>query len=85
MTFRAAAAAVLVLLPASSFAEPAVVRLLEAPARSAPSKDAAVVHLFAENAQVSVSEEATAGFRRVRLPDGERAHPWRSSWLRASA
>ncbi len=52
MTFRAAAAAVLVLLTASSFAGPAVVRLFEAPAR---------------------------------LPDGERAHPWRSSWLRASA
>jgi hypothetical protein len=65
-----ALAALLAALPRLALAEPAVVRLFEAPARAAPSKEAPVVHTFTEGQQVSVSETSTDGFRKVRLPDG---------------
>lgn len=71
MNRRALAAALLVAaLPQLALAEPAVVRLFEAPARAAPAPDAEVLQVLAERAEVSVSEEATDGWRRVRLEDG---------------
>ncbi len=57
-------------VPARALAEPAVVKVFEAEARSAPDRSAPVVHVFAESARISVSEEATQGWRKVRLPDG---------------
>lgn len=57
-------------LPAPAAAEPAVVKVFEAPARAAPEPGAAVVHTFVEGAAVSVSEAGERGWRRVRLPDG---------------
>ncbi len=62
--------ATLMAAPALCLAEPAVIRVFEAQARSAPNRSAPVVHLFVEGARVSVSEEATEGWRKVRLPDG---------------
>jgi SH3-like domain-containing protein len=61
--------------PIAAVAEPATVRVFEAPAREAPDPAARVVHVFVEGAAVSVSEVAEQGWRRVRLPDGS------SAWL----
>jgi hypothetical protein len=49
---------------------PAVVRVFEAQAHEEPDAESPVVHVFPEEAKLSVSEEATDGWRRVRLPDG---------------
>lgn len=68
--FAALAAVVGILLPGVAAALPAVVRVFEAPARAEPSAAAAVVQVFPEKAEVSVSEEAREGWRRVRLKDG---------------
>jgi hypothetical protein len=68
-----AAAMVAVLVPTSVLAAPATVKVFEAQARSAPSPDAPAAHVFPEGAAVSVSEEAEAGWRRIRLPDGTAA------------
>ncbi len=56
--------------PALCLAEPAVIGVFEAQARSAPDRSAPVVHVFVEGAKVSVSEEANGGWRKIRLPDG---------------
>jgi hypothetical protein len=58
------------LLPCAAAAEPAVVKVFEAPARAEPAPGAPVLHTFVEGAAVSVSEAAERGWRRVRLPDG---------------
>jgi hypothetical protein len=71
MMRRLLAAAVLaVVVPPSALARPAVVRVFEAPAHAEPSRDADVLHVFAERSEVSVSEDAQGGWRRVRLQDG---------------
>lgn len=68
------ALALLLLTPvAPAWAAPAVVRVFEGRAHSQPKADAPVVHTFIEGASVSVSEEVTEGWRRVRLPDGGEA------------
>jgi hypothetical protein len=54
----------------SAFAEPAVVSVFEAKVHESPNDSSAVIHTFPENAQISVSEEAQQGWRRVRLPNG---------------
>lgn len=54
-------------------AAPAVVKVFEATARQAPSADAAPAQVFQEGAELSVSEEATNGWRRVRLSGGKTA------------
>ena len=58
------------LVATSVRAAPAVVRVFETAARSAPSQNAPVVHVFSEQSSIFVSEEVTDGWRRVRLPDG---------------
>lgn len=71
MRTRFLAAALLALaLPQLVLAQPALVRVFEAKVRSAPAADAPVLHVFPEDAQVSVSETAESGWRKVRLPDG---------------
>jgi Bacterial SH3 domain len=67
---RLAALALALLIPALASAEPALVRVFEGIARSAPAPDAPILHRFAEGTRVSVSEESTDGWRRVRLPAG---------------
>lgn len=57
-------------LAAPVWAAPAVVRVFEARAHEQPDVDSPVLHVFPEEAKLSVSEEATDGWRRVRLPDG---------------
>lgn len=77
---RLLAAALLALsLPRLALAEPAFVRVFEAVAREAPSREAPAVHTFVEGATVSVSEEVKDGWRRVRLPDGG------SAWIEDAA
>lgn len=74
MPLRLVAAVLLaLLLPTWALGAPATVRVFEAQARSAPSPDAPVVHVFPEGAAVSVSEQAEAGWRKIRLPDGTAA------------
>jgi hypothetical protein len=69
--FRAAVAAMLVCaLAAPASGAPAVVRVFEAQAHEQPHADSPVLHVFPEEAKLSVSEQATDGWRRVRLPDG---------------
>ena len=53
-----------------AWAAPAVVRVFEAQAHEQPDGESPVLHVFPEEAKLSVSEEATDGWRRVRLPDG---------------
>jgi hypothetical protein len=60
----------LLLAASPAWAAPAVVKVFEAAAREAPRPDAAVVHVFPEQTKISVSEEVTDGWRKVRLPDG---------------
>jgi hypothetical protein len=60
----------LALLPARAFAAPATVRAFEAPAHSAPDPSSPIVYTFTESARLSVSDDVTNGFRRVRLPNG---------------
>ncbi len=60
----------LVGLPRLAAAEPAVVRVFEAEVHAAPDPSSPVVYVFAESSRLSVSEAATNGFRKVRLPDG---------------
>lgn len=74
-TFRPfVASAVLVALaliaPGTASAEPAVVRSFEAPVYSKPDAASPVLHVFHENATVSVSETKTGSFRKIRTPDG---------------
>jgi hypothetical protein len=56
-----------------AYAAPAVVKVFEADARAAPDAKAAVVQVLPEKTEVSVSEEITNGWRRVRLQDGKTA------------
>jgi len=58
------------LLATATHASPAVVKVFEAKAHAQPDAASPVLHTFVEKAEVSVSEEAEAGWRRVRLPDG---------------
>jgi hypothetical protein len=74
-----AAAMIFAAVPQLVLAQPAVVRVFEAAARSAPAPDAPVLHVFPENAAVSVGETAENGWRKVRIPDGSVA------WLEESA
>lgn len=48
-------------------------KVFEANARAAPDANAAVVQVLPEKTEVSVSEELTNGWRRVRLQDGKTA------------
>jgi len=64
--------------PGSAVGETAVINVLEAPARASPDDAAPVLHLF-PGAQVSVSEAAEAGYRKVLLPGGA------SGWIAESA
>lgn len=76
---RLALAALLLLAPLAAAAELATVRVFEVVARAEPRADAPAVHTFVEGTPLSVAEEATDGWRRVRLPDGTTA------WLPESA
>ncbi|WP_375767695.1 hypothetical protein NR798_39395 [Archangium gephyra] len=58
------------LLATVAHAAPAVVKVFEAKAHAQPDATSPVLHTFVEKAELSVSEEAEAGWRRVRLPDG---------------
>ncbi len=58
------------MLATAAHAAPAVVKVFEAKAHAQPDVTSPVLHTFVEKAEVSVSEEAEAGWRRVRLPDG---------------
>lgn len=58
------------LLATAAHAAPAVVKVFEAKAHAQPDATSPVLHTFVEKAEVSVSEESEAGWRRVRLPDG---------------
>jgi hypothetical protein len=73
MTRNSAAllAFVLSLVPTRALAVPATVAVFEAQVHSAPDLSSPVIHTFPESAQVSVSETATNGFRKVRLPNGK--------------
>jgi len=53
-----------------ALAAPAVIKVFEAKAREAPADDAPVLATLPEDAKVSVSEEVTDGWRRVRLAEG---------------
>jgi hypothetical protein len=80
MTRRLLAVAILaVVAPQLALARPAIVRVFEAAARAEPSREAAVLQVFAERAEVSVSEDSQGGWRRVRLQDGG------VGWLEESA
>lgn len=57
--------------PAAASAAPAMVSVFEAQVHAAPDRSSPVIHTFAENTQVSVSETTTNGFRKVRLPNGK--------------
>ncbi len=57
-------------LASPAWAAPAVVRVFEAQAHEQPDVNSPVLHVFPEDAKLSVSEDATDGWRRVRLPDG---------------
>lgn len=61
----------LLLSPVVARAAPATIRVFEAQVHSQPDVSSPVIHTFAENARVSVSEDSVNGFRRVRLPDGK--------------
>jgi len=63
----------------SARAEPAVVKVFEAKVHTEPNPSAPVVHTFIEKTELSVSEESTNGWRRVRLPDQ------RTGWIQESA
>ncbi len=56
-------------VPATTLAAPARVKVFEAAARAKPDAAALVVKTFPEDTELSVSEEVTDGWRRVRLPD----------------
>jgi hypothetical protein len=60
----------LLFVPAVVLAAPATIAVFEAQVHATPDPSSPVIHTFAENARVSVSEDVTNGFRRVRLPDG---------------
>ena len=57
-------------LASPAWGAPAVVKVFEAQAHEQPDVGSPVLHVFPEEAKLSVSEEATDGWRRVRLPDG---------------
>jgi len=57
-------------LAAPAWGAPAVVRVFEAQAHEQPDVTSPVLHVFPEDAKLSVSEDASDGWRRVRLPDG---------------
>ena len=58
-------------LPTVAAAAPAKVTVFEAEVHAAPDRSSPVIHRFAENARVSVSEAVRDGFRKIRLPDGK--------------
>jgi hypothetical protein len=61
----------LLLAAAPVRAAPAVIKVFEGTARQAPGADAPVLHVFAEQTAVFVSEDVKDGWRRVRVPDGK--------------
>lgn len=67
---RLAAVLLALLLPLTAQGASATVQRFEAKAHAQPNRAAAVLQVFAEGALLSVSEEVTAGWRRVRLADG---------------
>lgn len=69
-TSIALCALALLFFPAAALAVPATITVFEAEVHAAPDPSSPVIHTFAENTHVSVSEQATNGFRKVRLPDG---------------
>jgi len=79
------AAVVMCLCAGSAFAEMATVKVFEAKAYERADVTSAVLHLFVEKAEVSVSEEAENGFRKVRLPDGRVAYIQESALQFAAA
>ena len=60
-----------VALPCAAAAAPAKVTVFEAEVHAAPDLKSPIVHRFAENTRVSVSEAVREGFRKIRLPDGK--------------
>jgi hypothetical protein len=60
----------LLLAAAPASAAPATVKVFEGSARERPDLTAPVLKTFPEDTELSVSEEVTDGWRRVRLPDG---------------
>ena len=73
MSFRTLALLGFALLvsPAAARAAPATVRVFEAEVHAQPDPSSPVIHTFAENTRLSVSEDVVNGFRKVRLPDGK--------------
>jgi len=61
------------LAPTLAAGEPATIRQFEAKAHGSADVASPVLHVFAEGAQVSVSETSEGGWRRIRLPDGSAA------------
>lgn len=64
-------AVALLLSPLAAQAAPATIRVFEAEVHAQPDMSSPVIHTFAENTRVSVSEDSVNGFRKVRLPDGK--------------
>lgn len=56
--------------PTVARAEPAVIKVFEARVYAGPKTSSPILKTLVEDTKVSVSEEATNGFRRVRLQDG---------------
>jgi hypothetical protein len=75
MRFRSAVCSVILIgaLTSRAFAAPAVIKVFEAKVHQAPSADSPVLETLPEDAKVSVSEDVTDGWRRVRLSDGRTA------------
>ena len=61
------------MLPRFAAGAPGRVKVFEAQAHAAASASSRVVKVFAEGAEVSVSEQSENGWRRVRLPSGKTA------------
>lgn len=59
------------LLAFEANAIPARIGVFEAKVHAEPKVDAQVIHVFSEDEKVSVSEETTDGWRRIRIPGGK--------------
>ena len=72
MRFRSVVCALVTIgaLASRAMAAPAVIKVFEAKAHESAADDSRVLATLPENAQVSVSEDVTDGWRRVRLSDG---------------
>lgn len=62
---------VALLVSSLAAAAPATIKVFEATAHASADAQSPVLHTFVEGAQVSVSETAENGFRKIRLPDGK--------------